>query len=81
MTKIKMHISKVKLPFYPPCEVKCELQNRVSTNGFESKRFACLVRRQCQLICLERPNEFLDFDLIEIFTFLYNCDFCSEALG
>ena len=30
MTRIKMHISKVKLPFYPPCEVKCELQNRVS---------------------------------------------------
>ena len=31
MTRIKMHISKVKLPFYPPCEVKCGLQNRVST--------------------------------------------------
>ena len=27
-----MHISKVKLPFYPPCEVKCRLQNRVSTD-------------------------------------------------
>ena len=26
MIKIKMHISKVKLPFYPPCEVKCRLQ-------------------------------------------------------
>ena len=31
MTRIKIHISNVKLPFYPPCEVKCELQNRVST--------------------------------------------------
>ena len=31
MTRIKMHISKVKLPFYPPCEVKCRLQNWVST--------------------------------------------------
>ena len=31
MTRIKMHISKVKLPFYPPCEVKCGLQNRLST--------------------------------------------------
>ena len=31
MTRIKMHISKVKLPFYPPCEVKCKLQNKVST--------------------------------------------------
>ena len=31
MTKIKMHISKAKLPFYPPCEVKCGLQNGVLT--------------------------------------------------
>ena len=31
MTRIKVHISNVKLPFYPPCEVKCRLQNRVST--------------------------------------------------
>ena len=26
-----MHISNVKLPFYPPCEVKYGLQNKVST--------------------------------------------------
>ena len=32
MTRIKMHISKVKLPFYLPCEVKYMLQNRVSTS-------------------------------------------------
>ena len=31
MARIKMYIFNVKLPFYPPCEVKCELQNRVST--------------------------------------------------
>ena len=31
MARIKMHISKAKLPFYPPCEVKCRLQNGVST--------------------------------------------------
>ena len=31
MTRIKMHISNVKLPFYPQCEVKCELQNGMST--------------------------------------------------
>ena len=31
MTRIKMHISKVKLPFYPPCEVKCGLRNGGST--------------------------------------------------
>ena len=30
MTIIKMHIPKAKLPFYPPCEVKCMLQNGVS---------------------------------------------------
>ena len=27
-----MHIFKVILPFYPPCEVKSGLQNRVSTH-------------------------------------------------
>ena len=32
MTRIKIHISNVKLPFYPPCEVKCGLQNMVSTS-------------------------------------------------
>ena len=30
-----MHISKVKLPFYPPCEVKYRLQNWVSTSSKE----------------------------------------------
>ena len=30
MTRIRMHISKAKLPFYPPSEVKCELQNEMS---------------------------------------------------
>ena len=32
MARIKMHILKVKLPFYPPYEVKCRLQNGVSTH-------------------------------------------------
>ena len=31
MARIKMHIPKAKLPFYPPYEVKCRLQNGVST--------------------------------------------------
>ena len=31
MTGIKIHISNMKLPFYPPCEVKYGLQSRVST--------------------------------------------------
>ena len=31
MIRIKMYIFKVKLPFYPPCEVKYGLQNRLST--------------------------------------------------
>ena len=26
-----MHIFKAKLPFYPPSEVKCRLQNEMST--------------------------------------------------
>ena len=38
MTKIKMHISKVKLPFYPLCEVKYGLQNRVSTVTYVANR-------------------------------------------
>ena len=33
MARIKMHIPKTKLPFYPPCEVKCRLQNEVSTQS------------------------------------------------
>ena len=33
MARIKMHIPKAKLPFYPPCEVKCRLQNEVSTQA------------------------------------------------
>ena len=33
VTRIKMHIFKVKLPFYHPCEVKHGLQNRMSTQG------------------------------------------------
>ena len=31
LNKHVFHIFDVKLPFYPPCEVKCELQNKVST--------------------------------------------------
>ena len=31
MARIKMHIHKARLPFNPPCEVKCRLQNGVST--------------------------------------------------
>ena len=31
MARIKMHIPKAKLPFYPLYEVKCRLQNGVST--------------------------------------------------
>ena len=32
MARIKMHIPKAKLPFYPSYEVKYKLQNRVSTH-------------------------------------------------
>ena len=34
MTRIKMHIFKAKLPFYPPCEVKWGLQNGMSTSSY-----------------------------------------------
>ena len=36
MAIVKMPISKVKLPFYPPCEVKCRLQNGVLTCDYDS---------------------------------------------
>ena len=39
MTRIKLHIFKAKLPFYPPCEVKCRLQNEVSTVVCKNRRF------------------------------------------
>ena len=40
MTIIKMHISNVKLPLYPPCEVKYGLQNRVSTATLRGTDYA-----------------------------------------
>ena len=60
MTKIKIHISKAKLPFYPPGEVKCRLQNEVSIVGSAScyrmwgtgsrknlmKSMSCMPKRQ-----------------------------------
>ena len=36
MARIKIHILKEKLPFYPPYEVKYRLQNKVSTSEFEA---------------------------------------------
>ena len=33
MARIKMRIPKAKLSFYPPCEVKCRLQNGVPTDS------------------------------------------------
>ena len=49
--------------------------------SFESKGFARFVRRQFELICLERSNEFLNLYLIQIFVFLYGSDLSLEALG
>ena len=46
MIRIKMHIFKAKLPFYPPSEVKCRLQNEVSTNYDESLTM-CLLGILC----------------------------------
>ena len=40
MARIKMHTPKAKLTFYLPCEVKCRLQNGVSTLISLSKQFA-----------------------------------------
>ena len=46
MTRIKMHISNVKLPFYPPSEVKYGLQNKVSTR---SEKEGCRDRPHTQM--------------------------------
>ena len=51
MATIKMLISKMKLPFFPPCEVKCGLQNRVSTTcGFVLQVGVDLVEESMQMI-------------------------------
>ena len=39
MARIKMHISKAILPFYPSCEVKYKLQNGVSTKCVEDMKW------------------------------------------
>ena len=52
MARIKMHIPKEKLPFYPLCEVKCRLQNGVSTQA--SRGRPCQEERR---VCLERGRE------------------------
>ena len=56
MARIKMHIPKAKLPFYPPYEVKYRLQNGVSTmtnnshNNETSDRCKATIRSKCFLI-------------------------------
>ena len=60
MTKIKMHISKVKLPFYPPCEVKCGLRNRVSTTTKSIIKFKICVHRD--LMASYKEKIFMKFE-------------------
>ena len=51
MTRIKIHISNVKLPFYPPCEVKCRLQNRVSTFApYNNNNVVAMMRKMNYLL-------------------------------
>ena len=56
MTRIKIHISNVKLPFYPPCEVKCGLQNRVSTQP-SLQEFSSLEVSEPSVIKQKRPQQ------------------------
>ena len=52
-----MHIFKVKLSFYPPCEVKCELQNKVSAVVIVEVFNLCFESRVLILVeCLYVPN-------------------------
>ena len=59
MDRIKMHFPKVKLPFYPPCEVKCKLQNGVSTPLQTSPHQAesANVHQQDEFLNLERERD------------------------
>ena len=62
MTRIKIHISNVKLLFYPPCEVKCGLQNRVST----SVRFVATNGRTFGAVKPGRNGAVLDSSLADL---------------
>ena len=65
MIRIKMHISKEKLPFYPPSEFKYGLQNEVSTHTHTHSLslslslslyiYVCV----CVCVCLIRFSMFL----------------------
>ena len=52
---IKIPISNVKLPFYSPCEVKCRMQNGMSTVRFLNN--IEIVREWELLIMGERKEE------------------------
>ena len=65
MIRIKMHISKEKLPFYPPSEFKYGLQNEVSTHththtlslSLSLSTYMCVC--VCVCVCLIRFSMFL----------------------
>ena len=65
MTRIKIHISNVKLPFYPPYEVKCGLQNRVST----SMSLFSVVMAVEILVVLRRVSSYFVWPFEELFFF------------
>ena len=46
MTRIKLYIFKVKLSFYPPCEVKYGLQNGVSTILLRKKKSISVCKKK-----------------------------------
>ena len=50
MARIKMHISKAKLPFYPPYEVKYRLQNGVSTEDEMLRSYITRFNKEALLI-------------------------------
>ena len=72
MARIKMHIPKAKLPFYPPCEVKCRLQNGVSTQCF------CLVIAVGWSAAINLLNSRLFLNLPSVFFFFWALHFCQK---
>ena len=72
MTKINMHIFSVKLPFYPLCEVKCGLQNGVST-GVHGRVFIhgfFFFLGQCTISCQDQYHNLMPYIIRHYFKIL-----------
>ena len=78
MARIKMHIPKAKLPFYPPYEVKYRLQNGLSTHvhvEIDVSKPLCRGRK----VALDDDNErWIAFKYEKLPNFCYWCGLISH---